>query len=370
MYFFKESKKNNNQNIISDRNNFQERSNFQDRNNFQERSNFQDRSNFQERSNFQQMNNLNYQNQPPQMEDLYKPNNSILLDDNKNPFDTIKQNIDPYKVLDLPENCNIDELKNAYRKLSLKHHPDKGGDVNLFNIINDAYTKINMRLTNIKPKEKVEHNDLKKLSKKQNTFFPKINSKQMSGKNFNSEKFNDIFNKNKVSNPYDKGYSDWDEDIKDENIPVSNTNSFNEVFEQSRKKNNYSKQIQKIDEPKPQILCDLQFQELGIDEVNSFSKTDGDSNNINFTDYRDAYTTESKLINPNEVQIDRPDSLNKLKNNRENISYQMNEQQKEAEKLRQQQYEQDEYNRMQRVSAFDEMANEHFNKVNQLMLGK
>ena len=24
----------------------------------------------------------------------------------------------------------------------------------------------------------------------------------------------------------------------------------------------------------------------------------------------------------------------------------------------------------QRVSAFDEMANEHFNKVNQLMLGK
>ena len=369
MYFFKESKINNlsnkNTEIKHDRNINT------DRNINIERNININRNINMNGNNISGENYLNFQNKPPQIENLYKPNHSILLDDNKNPFDNnIIKNIDPYKVLDLPENCNIDELKIAYRKLSLKHHPDKGGDINIFNIINEAYHKINMRLTSIQPKQKVEHNDLKKMSKKNETFFPKINSKKMTGKNFNSDKFNDIFNKNKQSNPYDKGYSDWNEDIKDENIPVSNNNSFNEVFEQSRKKNNYSKQIQKIDEPKPQILCDLQFQELGVDEVNSFSKTDGDSNNINFTDYRDAYTTESKFINPNEVNIDRPESLNKLKNNRENISYQMNEQQKEAEKLRQQQYEQDEYNRMQRVSVFDEIANEHFNKVNQLMLGK
>ena len=390
MYFFKEYKKNPEINKVNQNDMNRSNVNQNDMNRSNVNQNDMNRSNMGQndmnrsnmgqndmnRSNVNQndMNrrnpqNFNFNNEPPKMNKLYRPNNSILLNDNKNPFETIQNNINPYKVLDLHDNCDLDELKVAYRKLSLKHHPDKGGDVNLFNIINDAYRKINTRLTQIQPKNKIEHNDLKKMNKKQ-SYFPKMNAKQMSGKNFNSNKFNDVFDKNKVSNPYDKGYSDWKEDIKDENIPVSNSSSFNEVFNQSRTKNNYSKQLNKIDEPQAQILCDLQFQELGVDEVDSFSKTHGDSNNINFTDYRDAYTTESKLINPNEVIIDRPDSLNKLKNNREKISYQMNQQQNETEILNKQQYEQDEYNRTQRVSAFDEIANEHFNKVNQLMLGK
>src|SRR5262249_42170605 len=33
--------------------------------------------------------------------------------------------IDPYAVLKVPQTANPDEIKSSYRKLALKHHPDK-----------------------------------------------------------------------------------------------------------------------------------------------------------------------------------------------------------------------------------------------------
>jgi len=48
-----------------------------------------------------------------------------------------------YKILDVPENANLDEIKKAYRKLSLKYHPDKNPGkpevVEIFHKINNAY---------------------------------------------------------------------------------------------------------------------------------------------------------------------------------------------------------------------------------------
>ena len=46
---------------------------------------------------------------------------------------------DYYKVLGVSENASGDEIKKAFRKLSLKHHPDRGGDSNVFKKINEAY---------------------------------------------------------------------------------------------------------------------------------------------------------------------------------------------------------------------------------------
>jgi DnaJ family protein A protein 2 len=47
--------------------------------------------------------------------------------------------MDYYKVLGVNENSSDDEIKKSYRKLSLKHHPDRGGDANEFKKINEAY---------------------------------------------------------------------------------------------------------------------------------------------------------------------------------------------------------------------------------------
>jgi hypothetical protein len=283
----------------------------------------------------------------------------------------LTQELDPYKVLGIEPNASLDEIKIAYKYLALKHHPDKGGEVKIFNIIKDAYKTVARRIETTVPQQKIEHNDLKKASK--HDFTSNKIEINMNGKNFNLNKFNDVYKENKMTNPNDKGYSDWKEDLQDENLSIGSnisTFSFNEAFDKGRKTNNYSKQIMKIDEPQAIISGDLGFSELGQDNINSFSKTEGDSNSIQFTDYKDAYTTDSKLIDPNSVEINRPDSIGQFKNERENISYTMSEEQKQLEELNQTQVEESEFNRMQRVNLFDEMASEQYNKVNQMMLGK
>lgn len=44
-----------------------------------------------------------------------------------------------YKTLQVSQDASIDEIRLSYRKLILKHHPDKGGSAEEFNTIQDAY---------------------------------------------------------------------------------------------------------------------------------------------------------------------------------------------------------------------------------------
>ena len=46
---------------------------------------------------------------------------------------------DLYEVLGVDESATAAEIKKAYRKLSLKHHPDKGGDAAMFKEVTRAY---------------------------------------------------------------------------------------------------------------------------------------------------------------------------------------------------------------------------------------
>ena len=47
-----------------------------------------------------------------------------------------------YEVLGLAKGASMDEVKKAYKRLALLHHPDKGGNVEEFRKITDAYEKI------------------------------------------------------------------------------------------------------------------------------------------------------------------------------------------------------------------------------------
>jgi DnaJ-class molecular chaperone len=47
--------------------------------------------------------------------------------------------MDLYKVLDISPSADFDEIKLAYKRASMKYHPDKGGDEEMFKNIQDAY---------------------------------------------------------------------------------------------------------------------------------------------------------------------------------------------------------------------------------------
>jgi len=50
--------------------------------------------------------------------------------------------MDHYTLLGVGRNANQDEIKQAYRKLAAKHHPDRGGDTATFQKIQEAYNTL------------------------------------------------------------------------------------------------------------------------------------------------------------------------------------------------------------------------------------
>jgi len=49
---------------------------------------------------------------------------------------------DPWAVLGLTQSASADEIKSAYRRLAKDHHPDRGGDPDLFIEIQKAYQQL------------------------------------------------------------------------------------------------------------------------------------------------------------------------------------------------------------------------------------
>lgn len=45
---------------------------------------------------------------------------------------------DYYKILGVPKTASDDDIKKAYRKMAMKHHPDRGGDEKAFKEVNEA----------------------------------------------------------------------------------------------------------------------------------------------------------------------------------------------------------------------------------------
>ena len=92
----------------------------------------------------QSMSNQNISNQ--NMSNQNSHNNNETVSNSKE--------YDPYQILGIPENSDIIEIKKSYKELCMVHHPDKGGNEELFSIINKAYRTIIMRFNAVKPKVK------------------------------------------------------------------------------------------------------------------------------------------------------------------------------------------------------------------------
>ena len=109
--------------------------------------------------------------------------------------------MDPYKELGISQHSTEKEIKNAYRKLAIKHHPDKGGDPEKFKQIAAAYeTLTNKDKKNIYEQfgsvnSNIDPMDIfRQFSQMNSSFFidpSNITTHQFSG--FNNHMFDNLF---------------------------------------------------------------------------------------------------------------------------------------------------------------------------------
>ena len=90
---------------------------------------------------------------------------------------------DFYQVLEVDQKASQDDIKQSFRKLAMKHHPDRGGDQNKFKEINSAYETLN------DPKRRAEYDAFRRGG-------PQV---RFTTNGFN---FEDIFNRGPGFNPF------------------------------------------------------------------------------------------------------------------------------------------------------------------------
>ena len=112
------------------------------------------------------------------------------------------------RLFQLNAKFTIEELKNAYKKLALKTHPDRPSGSNAkFQFVTKCYFLLIEQLK--KEEENKSFIDLKKASK---NYIKKQNNKPStptSKQNFNLKLFNKIFEENKIYDENDEGYDEW-----------------------------------------------------------------------------------------------------------------------------------------------------------------
>src|SRR5210317_287054 len=87
--------------------------------------------------------------------------------------------MDYYSTLGVNKNASQDEIKKAYKKMSMQHHPDRtGGDDSKFKEINEAYQTLN------DPEKKQMYDQFGTADPRQ---------RQYRSQNFNAGGFDDIF---------------------------------------------------------------------------------------------------------------------------------------------------------------------------------
>jgi len=287
-----------------------------------------------------------------------------------------KIRLDPYKILGLSKNYDETKLKKAYLKAAMKSHPDRGGTPEAFQQVSIAYTLLQNKL-----KEKDNnhaHNELRDGAKQymtQQTNQPKVNVNMT--ENFDVDVFNKIYSENKVSEVYDEGYGSWMESnpaLESGQAKMFqsgfNKDLFNSTFDQYKKEQSQKQGNQMVQYREPDVRISSSNQDslmtLGQDKITDFG---GTTDNLNFTDYKQAYTDGSTLIDTSVVDLSgRSNSMRGIKSQRSNLTYTMTPEDEQRQALLHVEEKKAEQNRIQRLNQMDQQYQQSYEKIHSMLL--
>ena len=296
-----------------------------------------------------------------------------------------EENYNPFRILHLDYNATEDDVKKAYRKFSLKYHPDRpNGNTKKFRMVTQAYVYLMEKIKQMQGN--ASHQDLRNQAK---TYFEEMETKkhpqfiddvddqmEISEKNFNQDKFNKIFEKNRMPSYNDKGYGgSWGDDSDNEEEVVMDKkftlDVFNSVFQDQKKKREERKpgrQMIVIEEPEYAISCTLGYETLGQGEVNDFTSSHTDK--MNYTDFKAAYTKNNVLEYDEKYNRGDYKNLDSLVRSRDTQNFDVTQKDQEFLNRREQRFKQQEEERIKNLMGYDRMAEQYHQRANQYFIKK
>ena len=132
-----------------------------------------------------------------------------------------------YKILELNDNCSEEDIKKQYKILAMKYHPDKGGDVEKFKDISEAYQIL------IDPNKRANYNN----NNINNELNSVINANDLfkaffSGRNNNIFNYRESLSTNKSNINIDHLFNNLS--INTNNLSINTNNINNNIINETR----------------------------------------------------------------------------------------------------------------------------------------
>lgn len=214
------------------------------------------------------------------------------------------------QIMGLEEEVALNEhaLKAAYKKVSMKAHPDKGGSEKAFGDVTRAYAYLGEILRRVRGGRSDEMVNITEESparlagtrEQMSETWKMKEPVKLNAKNLNMETFNKVFEETRLPDPDGDGYGDW---LKNpEGHPGGSTTKFggkfnrsvfNEAFESEVRTRAQQGSAYAITNRQPEALVmapNLGI-ELGRERPDDF--TGANLNGLKYTDLKKAYTSDS-----------------------------------------------------------------------------
>ena len=278
----------------------------------------------------------------------------------------ILEKIDPFNLMS-KEKLSIPQLKQKYKKLSLIHHPDRGGSIDNFNTLHQAIKNIDKLIkfhTQKQTHTSLKNNFKQDLEREQKT--SNINL----GKKFSIKKFNSVYEQNRIRTRDDEGYGSLMDkrkiDRDDITIkPMGNgkitKESFNSNFNNYKQKILGDVEVHTDSLPEPTNLNrELLYKTLGETKKNFTNIKEG------YMDFKQAHI-DNTLMNTN-IKIKKYKNVKELERARAS-NMTLTKEDERLIQLEEQKRKEEELYRKKTLLENDNLMYERFKQANRMLLG-
>lgn len=260
-------------------------------------------------------------------------------------------NPESWEILNLDPSASIEKIRKRFRKLVLKHHPDKGGSPFIFDKIKNAYKDILLFHTGLNQKH---HFELKQQAKQHNVSQSNQQYRgQLDPNNLNLDQFNRFFETHRLEDPLENGYGHL--------MAKSGTREDDSLVVKQKISSFPEQQLVLHKEPEEVFTYRGAVTLLG-DKPKNFTTAWNDR--VKYTDYMEAH---SKPIDRDSIPIrESYRSLDELQHNRDQpikLTKEEIQRQKKIEKER----ERREYKRLVALNKQDKKRTMHYQKLQNLL---